>query len=616
MAAEIAHAEDARRPAPSVREFVQQFRGLSSTVKASKICADIGVGDRETLADYYRRAPDGVDLLSCMKILSTPIKPAMMGVIGEGHLTTMLTTYGCDENAIVYRKAEFGYEDLPYAVEVAFGYRDDGSDMTLAEGFNFTPAIDGSPFQLEELLARAYVEPEDPVVVFAHVACPRLDFLDRGKSRVRLPPAVAAELTKMVRAASAKWTKQKRAEIREANAYHRRRDVMTKRDKPTTIKEAAYDAMEEAYMKASSNETLPANPRQIMYAARPLILAATAKTEMDDKYFTQTLLPDFMNDHPELTASWDIAWDDRGHFSEPHTGVSIGLGTLAVREYLGEISKPGIDDVAISTPQVRTRGPEGRYAAVLYIEKEGFLPIMAAAQIAERYDIALASSKGMSVTACRTLVEELCGRRGLPLFTLHDFDRSGFSIKQTLITSNRRYKFEHDINHIDMGLRIDDLVLDDEERTRLAAEPVAFGKQSKATIAARLRTNGATVEEIEFLLRGPEGIGQRVELNAMTSGQFIAFVERKLNENGVAKVIPSADTLANTFATFKRGAMAEKALKAELARLNAQPVKTPANLEKRVKAYLAKNPADTWDKAVRAIAERRPVRNEGDDSGN
>jgi hypothetical protein len=62
--------------------------------------------------------------------------------------------------------------------------------------------------------------------------------------------------------------------------------------------------------------------------------------------------------------------------------------------------------------------------------------------------------------------------------------------------------------------------------------------------------------------------------------------------------------------------MAEKALKAERARLNAQPVKTPANLEKRVKAYLAKNPADTWDNAVRSIAERRPVRNEGDDSGN
>ena len=44
------------------------------------------------------------------------------------------------------------------------------------------------------------------------------------------------------------------------------------------------------------------------------------------------------------------------------------------------------------------------------------------------------STKGMSVTACRMLVEELCGRQGLPLFVLHDFDKSGFSIQQTLIT--------------------------------------------------------------------------------------------------------------------------------------------------------------------------------------
>ena len=57
------------------------------------------------------------------------------------------------------------------------------------------------------------------------------------------------------------------------------------------------------------------------------------------------------------------------------------------------------------------------------------------------------------------------------------------------------------------------------------------------------------------------------------------FVERKLNENGVAKVIPSAETLAETFTTFKRGRLAQAALKAELERLNAEPVDVPADLE-------------------------------------
>ena len=62
------------------------------------------------------------------------------------------------------------------------------------------------------------------------------------------------------------------------------------------IKEAAYEWMATAYMKASAGNTLPANARQIMYALRPYVLEATGgKCWSDSSYFTQTLLPDFMN---------------------------------------------------------------------------------------------------------------------------------------------------------------------------------------------------------------------------------------------------------------------------------------------------------------------------------
>jgi hypothetical protein len=39
-------------------------------------------------------------------------------------------------------------------------------------------------------------------------------------------------------------------------------------------------------------------------------------------------LPDFVN---ENGVEWDIVYDDRGHFTEPHTKLVIGLGTLNVR---------------------------------------------------------------------------------------------------------------------------------------------------------------------------------------------------------------------------------------------------------------------------------------------
>ena len=46
---------------------------------------------------------------------------------------------------------------------------------------------------------------------------------------------------------------------------------------------------------------------------------------------------------------------------------------------------------------------------------------------------------------------------------------------------------------------------------------------------------------------------RRVELNAMTSPQFVAFIERKLREHGIAKVIPDETLLAEMYAGFEKG---------------------------------------------------------------
>jgi hypothetical protein len=410
--------------------------------------------------------------------------------------------------------------------------------------------------------------------------------------------SVAKTIADMLAKSTDRWAKQRKAEIRDASARFRRADRMSRRDRPMKQTEASIRVMQKAYLTASANGTLPANPRQIYYAARPEMLRLTELREIRSDYFSQQLLINYMNRYPDLTAGWNIAWDDRGHFSEPHTGREIGLGTLAVRGYIATLRKPQLLNAGISATEVDTMGPEGRFGAVMFLEKEGFTQILEAARIAERYDLAIMSTKGMSVTAARTLVEELCGKRRLQLFVLHDFDVSGFSIKKTLVSSNHRYQFRHKINFIDLGLRLTDV-----EELELEAEDVHI-RENARMLANRLRINGATPEEIAFLTGG-----ERVELNAMPSDQFIAFVERKLTAHGVAKVVPSSETLAQTFATFKRGVMAEKALKARLRRLNAEPVDIPADLERQVRAYLADHPTETWDKAVRGIVgARAPAR--------
>ena len=345
--------------------------------------------------------------------------------------------------------------------------------------------------------------------------------------------------------------------------------------------------MDEAYAKASDDGRLPVRPRQIMYAARPDILEITGKDYLDERYFTQTLLPDYLTINPEETRSWDIVWDARGHFTEPHTGTTFGLGTLEVREYLGLRAARG-DAVMVNRDVLYlTSGPEHRFSTILFVEKEGFDPLFATEHLAERYDLAIMSTKGMSVTVSRLLLDRLTNRGIRQIFVLHDFDISGFSIFGTLGTSNRRYGYQNKVPLIDIGLRLEDVeVLD------LQSEPVAVGGWEKRT--ATLRRHGATKAEIDFLK------DERVELNAMTSPQLITFIEGKLAEHGVEKLVPAEATLkehARRLVEQQLAAAAVEKLKAKLQK-DAAKRALPADLSARVQTLLKVCPELPWDAAL------------------
>jgi hypothetical protein len=172
-----------------------------------------------------------------------------------------------------------------------------------------------------------------------------------------------------------------------------------------TVKEAAWQVMAAAYLKASDQGRLPANARQIMYAARPWIIELTGKAKpwASAATFTQHLLPDFIAAHPRLTVDWDVVFDARGHFQEPHTGRLFGIGTLEVRRELAswerELVFGGME--GLLRHDIATTGPYHRYTHALFIEKEGFNPLLEAAHMQQRFDVALMSTKGMTVTAAR-----------------------------------------------------------------------------------------------------------------------------------------------------------------------------------------------------------------------
>ena len=235
--------------------------------------------------------------------------------------------------------------------------------------------------------------------MFAHLTSPRLSFADKGKAKLNLPGAVAVEVTEP-RQARHQGVDQAEdgGNPRRAGAAEADRSGRPERPSPMTQKDVVWREMERAYMLASANNQYPANKRQIYYAIRDVVEQAT-DGKLSGQYFSQTLLPDFIKAHPQLTADWDVVADDRGHFAEPHTGKRIGVGTLAVREYIEEIVEPEITEIEIAEVEVVTKGPAGRYGSILYIEKEGFDPIIEAAGIPEEFDIAPMSCKGMSVIA-------------------------------------------------------------------------------------------------------------------------------------------------------------------------------------------------------------------------
>jgi hypothetical protein len=406
----------------------------------------------------------------------------------------------------------------------------------------------------------------------------------------------AEALVAGLRAVTADWAKQMRAEERHAAAQRHRLDRLV-RAHVVTVKDAAYSVMEKAYAKASDGGTLPANARQIMYAARPDILRITGRIGFDDAYFTQQLLPDFADTYPEVCANWDVVYDARGSFIEPHTDREVPLGTLEVRDYLQHrgAKKTQLGRLK-EEPQFPTYGPENRYKAILFVEKEGFDPLLRAAQIAERFDIAIMSTKGMSVTAARQLLDQLSPRVE-QILVLHDFDVSGFTILGTLASDSRRFRFSNkSIAMIDIGLRLADV-----EALDLQSEPVSvLGKWRSR--ARTLEQYGATPEEIAFLR------AQRVELNAMTSRQFVDHLEAKLAEHGVTKVLPEEKVIEGHARYLLEVMITNQELEKILPEVHKQAAAQtlPANLRKLVAKQFEKTPAWAWDRVVVDLVKRLP----------
>jgi DNA topoisomerase VI subunit B len=608
----------------TVREFITEFRGLQGTAKQKQVTVQAGL-ERSYLHDLVQ---DGAfdqralkRLLDAIKLASSPVRPQLLGILGKDYLEQKLYPKGTADHSFRYHRVIGTADGLPYVVEAAFRRIPSGLHVGLNWSAPLDDPLDTCYLELESSTVRGLDAlfatkriscAEDSITVVLHIAYPRFQFFDRGKGSVNLPQELAQAVSRAVLVVTKEWAAIKRKREREQHTAARQAEEQLREGRQRdriTIEQAASRVMAKAYRTAAlgpDGSLLPVKARQIMYAARGAILELTGLSEFNDNNFTQKLLPAYIREHPEECASWDVIYDARGHLTEPFTGYSMGIGTMEVRVYLKEIAAYDAMNGKLDVPvpeismQYHTRGPRNRYGALLFVEKEGFNELFKRVRLDESYDMANTSSKGMGSTSVRQLFEQLALLYSdLKILVLHDFDKSGFSIAGTLQRSTERFQFKHPPEIINLGLRLEDV-----ESYGLASEPVDY----KSDPGPNLSRNGATAAEIQFLRGEPytymdkgkrkQGFhGQRVELNAFTNSQMLEWLEGKLMEHGVEKVIPDDATLARDYRRkvglreYQR-LIEEAKPKAEEKERNA---KVPKNLRQRIKRRLKENPSLAWD---------------------
>jgi hypothetical protein len=332
------------------------------------------------------------------------------------------------------------------------------------------------------------------------------------------------DITKALRAATKDLYAEKKRRERDARTAQRPARAPSDR---VALKHAVFEVMEAAILDASDSHKYPFPTRNLMYSVRPLIQQYTDE-ELKSGYFCQTLVVEYEREHGRIPGMYR---DPRGHLYEPHTGKAVPLGTLEVADYIL---------------------PEYVFDKILYVEKEGLNPIFQAAQLAERFDIAIASGKGQPVEAVRDLFAR-AEAGDYKLFVLHDADHSGYTIARAMREATKRMP-HYNVEVIDLGLTVADAINGIEDVFEGPLQTERYTRKNELPWWMPDRLNDQEREWYEgerYWTGGYDRAGNpkyhwactRVELNALKS-RVIAYIEAGLKANDAAdKIVPPDDVM-------------------------------------------------------------------------
>jgi hypothetical protein len=275
--------------------------------------------------------------------------------------------------------------------------------------------------------------------------------------------------------------------------------------------------------------------------------------------------------------------EPRGSIYHPHREETITLGTLMVEDY---------------------ERPPWTFNKLVYIEKEGFSEALKEERWAERHDCALLSSKGFTTRAARDLVDLLAEHdEPVTIFCVHDADAPGTMIYETF-QGETKARGARKIKIVNLGLEPWEALA-----MGLEVEMVEAGDRRKP-VADYVTAYPCEEEEGNWANWLQT---KRVELNAMSTPEFIAWLDSKMA--AYDKLIPPADVLvaewndritAKVRVAITERILREAGLESQVATAIAAIEKpSPAALAEGVRRLFQQEPDREWRDQIEAIARER-----------
>jgi len=468
----------------SVRRVVGEFDGCTGG-KAGKVAAAFHNREANSLS-----RDEAAELLQRMRIEIRPTRAERLGAIGRS-----------SDLGPGYARLVIDYAfrpSVPAVIEVWAETGEDGFTDTVAICVNRTPVTaDVRTFRQKGDLAisgcglhNLFKVGRAPVSVTINVTTPYVPLTSDGKAPDLKPLVEPITVT-----------------VEKATRSAKRSVFVVGGTMTVTHKDLVIANLDAAIDKASGGGRYRYSPRQVYYAIREIVRDASG-IPLDWGNF-QGILTDYEADLGSDLPG--IARDPRGTLLHPHTGESLPLGTIYVEGY---------------------QQPEWVFNKVLYSEKEGFFETLRAEQWPERHDCALLTGKGFASRAARDVLDIMGdGDEELLFFCIHDADGPGTLIHEKLQEATkarprRRVKIVNlgiePWEGLDMGLQ---------------TEVVSRKDGGRVPVAAYVPPKWA-----EWLQTS------RIELNAMTTPQFLTWLDTKMADHGQGKLVPPINVLADKLA--------------------------------------------------------------------